>query len=125
MEGLSRILKKAHSNGDFRGISVSQDLAITHLLFVDDILIFYDGSRRDIQKLSQGLKLFKRAFGMVINEDKSTINWENLEDPERYSLGDFFNFQCWSLDDGVKYLGFFLKPKEYRKTDWSLAFSKD
>ena len=48
-EGLSKFPKKAHSDGDFRGIYVSQALAITHLLFVDDILIFCDGSRRRLQ----------------------------------------------------------------------------
>lgn len=42
-EGLSRFLKKAHSEGDFRGIHISQVLAITYLLFVNDILIFCDG----------------------------------------------------------------------------------
>ena len=43
-EGLRIFLNKSHSDGDFRGIYVSQALAITHMLFVDDILIFCDGS---------------------------------------------------------------------------------
>ena len=43
-KGLSRYLKKALEEGDFKGISTSTNLDITHLLFVDDILIFCDGS---------------------------------------------------------------------------------
>jgi len=43
-EGLSRFLKKAHSGEEFGGILVSQVLSITHLLFVEYILIFCDGS---------------------------------------------------------------------------------
>lgn len=92
VEGLSIFKKKAHSDGDFRGIYVSQTLAITHLLFVDDILIFYDGSRHGLQKLCHGLYLFHIASSMVINDDKSSINWANLEEYELHSLGDLFHF---------------------------------
>lgn len=69
-EGLSRFLKKAFAEGDFKGISISPNLVITHLLFVDDILIFCDGSRRSLQTLRQGLGLFQIASGMEINEEK-------------------------------------------------------
>ena len=54
---------------------------------------------------------------MVINDEKSTISWEKLEEHELHSLGDLFKFQCWGLDDGVRYLWFFLKPNDYRKID--------
>lgn len=69
-EGLSKFFLKAHFDGDFRGKFVSQALAITHLLFVDDILIFCDGSQRGLQNVCQGLDLFHTAFGMVIKDDK-------------------------------------------------------
>lgn len=91
-EGLSRFLNEAHSDGDFRGIYVSQALAITHLLFVDDILIFCVGSCRGLQKLCQGLDLFHIASCMVINNDKLTINWANLAEDDILSLGDLFHF---------------------------------
>lgn len=52
---------------------ISQVLYITHLLFLDDILIFCDGSHKDVDKLSQGIDLFKRASGMILNEDKSFV----------------------------------------------------
>ena len=66
-KGLSCFLKKELEEGDFKGISISTNLVITHLLFVDDILIFYDGSRRSLQTLRHGLELFHIATGM---EDK-------------------------------------------------------
>lgn len=77
-EGLSRFIKKSKADGDFRGINISSGLAITHLLFVDHILIFYDGSCRGLQLLAEGMDLFQRENEMLINEDKSTVNWENL-----------------------------------------------
>ena len=39
-EGMSRLLKKAHREGHLIGIAVAQQLQITHLLFVDDVLFF-------------------------------------------------------------------------------------
>ena len=123
-EGLGFFLKRAHSEGDFISLPISQVLAITHLLFVDDNLIFCDGSHRDIQKLSQGLVIFKRASRMVISKDKLTINWANLEDPEMLILEENFNFQIRALDEQVKYLDFFLKPNDYRKADWYWLLAK-
>ena len=73
---------------------------------MDYILIFCDGSYRDINFLCQGLDLSKRALGMIINEGKSTITWANLETHEIQILEDHFNFQFRALDEGVKYLGF-------------------
>lgn len=75
VEGLSQFLKKAFVEGDFKGIPISPTLYITHLLFVNDILIFFDGSRRSLQSLSYGIDLFHIASGMEINDEKSSIIW--------------------------------------------------
>jgi hypothetical protein len=61
VESLSHFLTEAKTTGTFRGIKISSVLHISHLLFVDDILIFCDGSRRDTDKLCEGLTLFKRV----------------------------------------------------------------
>ena len=74
VEGLSRFIKKAKADGDFKGIQISSGLAITHLLFVDDILIFCDGYCRGLQTLCQGMDLFRWATGMVINDEKLIVN---------------------------------------------------
>ena len=39
-EGLSRFILAAKADGSFKGIPISEVLFITHLLFVDDVLIF-------------------------------------------------------------------------------------
>ena len=59
MEGLSITYTHTHSNGFLRGIIVGGNVSITHLLFVDDILLFFDGSRRNISKIISILALFK------------------------------------------------------------------
>lgn len=69
-EGLSRFLDRTKRSGGFNGLQISQVLSISHLLFVDDILIFCDGSRHDVGKLCQGLALYKTSSRMQINEQK-------------------------------------------------------
>ena len=43
------------------GLRISNLLNITHLLFIDDILLICDGSKRDTKKLAKILKLFEKA----------------------------------------------------------------
>lgn len=73
-EGLSRFTIKAKIEGDSRGIDISPGLLITHLLFFDDILLFCDGSRRSLHWLADGIDLFRKDMGMLINVEKSTVN---------------------------------------------------
>jgi len=110
--------------GRFSGIKISIGLSITHLLFIDDILILCDGSKRDADLISEGLTLFKSTTGMLINAQKSNIlfSWLKNEDI-RYYL-DLFPFQSLELEEGHKYLGFHLKPNDYRKNDWLWLLAK-
>jgi len=116
-EGLSRFLQNAKQEGSFKGIPISPVLYITHLLFVDDILIFCDGSRRDLLKLREGLQLFKVVAGMSVNTNKSMISCSNLSREEIRGHLEMLSFQVCDIDDGLKYLGFNLKPNAYCNED--------
>lgn len=50
-----------------------------HIIFVDDICIFCDGSRRDLENIPQVITLFKRAVGMQVNEGKYTMSFIKLD----------------------------------------------
>jgi hypothetical protein len=78
-KGLIHFLTKEKNSGSFKGIKISTGLYISHLLFVDDILFFCDGSRRYTDKLFEGITLFKRSTGMLINDHKSSITFASLE----------------------------------------------
>ena len=77
---LSRAILDAKTRGLFEGIKITTNLNITHLLFVDDILIFCNGSIRDAEKLSEILHLFCKSIGMKLNEHKYSIATFNLDD---------------------------------------------
>ena len=44
VEGMSRALLSAKECGDLHGISLGNDISISHVLFVDDIVMVLDGS---------------------------------------------------------------------------------
>jgi len=68
VEGLSRALTQGKTIGELSGIKVSQNLSLTHLLFVDDFLLFSGRSRKEAENLKDILSLFSKATGMQIND---------------------------------------------------------
>jgi hypothetical protein len=79
-ECLSRALNHEARSGNLLGISIAPGHKITHLLFVDDILLFCNDRRRDAEKLAEILKMFHLATGMIINVQKSTISFYRMEE---------------------------------------------
>jgi len=118
-EGLSRALKEAIRLGNFTGLQLAQNLHISHLLFVDDILIFCSGSVRDLCALDHILKLFSKETGMDINVGKSTIIPYLLSTEEERVLSKLFPFHTTAFEEGIHYLKFFIKPNAYQKQDWA------
>ena len=100
-----------------KGIQVAPNFFITHLLFVDDVLIFCFGSVRDVVTLGEILDLFSKATGMEVNVVKSSITSHFLREEERREFERIFPYNSVGLDDGLTYLGFHLKPNDYRKHD--------
>jgi hypothetical protein len=82
-EGLSRALVAEKISGSFPRIDITTSLQVTHLLFVDDILIFTSGSRSEVGILKNILNLFYKAIGMLINEEKSTLTSFLLSNKEK------------------------------------------
>ena len=96
---------------------VARNLVITHLLFVDDIMLFIGGSQRDITKIKAILSLFFEATGMVCNDAKSSISFMNLDNVSMDWIFSHFNFTLIDINNGIKYLGFIIKPNDYLKRD--------
>ena len=123
-EGLSRDLKEAKCQGNLKGVKIYQNLSITHLFFVDDVLIFCSGSVRDARTLREILDLFSKDTGMDFNVGKSNLTTHLLRVEERLELNRLFSFNPAGLDSGLKYLGFHLKPNKYQKSDWKWFLEK-
>ena len=61
---------------------------------------------------------------MKINEWKFTLITNLLSEEEGQTLKFFFPFEEKKLDNGIKYLGFFLKPNDYNNEDWKWLLKK-
>jgi hypothetical protein len=80
VEGLSRALHREKNQGLLNGVKIVGDLSISHLLFVDDILLFGLGSVREGQVLKDILNVFSSAIGMLINLEKSALYINGVDD---------------------------------------------
>eukprot|EP00253_Pinus_taeda_P007121 PITA_07121 len=68
IEGLSRTIGHEHRQGQIRGIKITEACIVTHLLFVDNVLVFLGGDIGAITSLHRTLATFLKAKGMVLNE---------------------------------------------------------
>eukprot|EP00253_Pinus_taeda_P003262 PITA_03262 len=106
MDDLSRLISSAKDRNIFNGIHISENFYLTHLLFVDDILIFLNGCIGDTTSLQNIFSLFQQATGMQINESKSSIMVVGCSLQERTYALQRFPFISLSLAYGIKYLGY-------------------
>ena len=82
VEGLSRALLYVRECGIYHGLSFGSEVTLSHVLFVDDIVMVTDGSEQSLSSLFEVLMIFCKASGMKINEDKSALYVSNLDESE-------------------------------------------
>jgi len=86
---------------------------LSSLLFVDDILIFREGTFRLVEHLNELLKIFYKATEMLIKKEKySLITW-GLNEQEEDQFSHLLSFRTGDIGSSLKYLGFFLKANNY------------
>ena len=60
IERLSLLIGEESNRGRFQGVCFSSSLAVTHILFVDDVVLFGSGMWKDGQFSSQLYSYFDR-----------------------------------------------------------------
>eukprot|EP00253_Pinus_taeda_P017857 PITA_17857 len=124
MEALSRLIISAKRDGSIRGLKITDECYLTHLLFVDDVLILLDGSIQDTSTFIHILGLFSHATGMEVNRLKSTITLVGTTTNETHMARHAFPYTPQPLDRGLKYLGYWLKPTCQKIADWVWLLAK-
>ena len=118
IEGLSLLINDARVNGLIRGIKISPSLTLTHLLFVDDVILLGTGTLLEWMAFDVILGTFCKASGMCINMEKSVFLFNNVDTDILHDISRFMPYKMDPLSTGFKYLGFFLKPLGYKISDW-------
>ena len=106
--------KKTHlvDKGGKREAGVEGGAIITHLLYVDDILIFGHGGNQELQKNKYILKKYHSSTSMEINLTKSSIFINEVSKEKENVFEELFPLSMLDLEQEFKYLGFNLKPNQ-------------
>ena len=115
IKGLGRLALDAKGKGIFSRIKVSRTLFITHILYVDDILIFGDRKLDGCQHLKDIIDIFYGALGMKISLHKSSFSFSCQDQLIIDSISHMFPYKLEVLDLSIKHLGLYLKPNAYKK----------
>jgi hypothetical protein len=118
------LIHKEIKSGNLKGIAVSSSFSLSHLLFIDDILIFCQGNMNYIEHLKTLLTTFCKATGMLINKEKSSLFIWGMSDLEQQHISHILDIHLPKPEAGFKYLGFFLKANGYVKKDWLWLVAK-
>ncbi|XP_077226476.1 uncharacterized protein LOC143859710 [Tasmannia lanceolata] len=103
MEMLSVLLENASSSNALSTPFVQGSLAITHLLFADDLMIFAKGSTRNASILYSCLSLFHKVSGMEANPFKSEIFFRGTILRDKLEILKTLGFKEGTLP--IRYLG--------------------
>ena len=64
--------------------------------------------KKSLSSLYEILLIYYKASGMQNNEKKSALYHSGLDESEIISLQNIFSFLVLAIENGMKYLGFFL-----------------
>lgn len=96
-----------------------KNISLTHLCFVDDLMVFADGSKRSLEGILSVFDGFEKASGLKINLEKSTLYMAGMNQNEDITT---FSFDRGQLP--VRYLGLPLLTKRMTVSDFLLLIEK-
>ena len=123
-EALSRLLNRAREENLIKGVNVTNQTELTHVLFVDDVLMSGEGTLNNLQNLEKILRRYQKATSMKINLEKSNLIHNNLDEDFITQAKSLIPVSISQIDEGFKYLGFHLKPNSYSTQDWMWLYKK-
>ena len=95
----------AQRYGHIVGVRVSSSLNMTHLLFVDDVILFGLGTTKEWQHYKGLLDLFCSATGMKISEEKSSFLYNDIDEFTTANVAALLPYKMEPFSSGFKYLG--------------------
>ena len=92
IEGLSLLIAQAKTDRKIIGLKVMGSIYLTHILFVDDVILFDDGSLLEWLHYKSLINLFCRASGMTVSPRKSSFGFLNIAEDTIRRIGAHFSY---------------------------------
>ena len=108
----------AQQRGHIKGFQYSPSLSLTHLLFVDDVILFRLGTVEEWGAYKESLKLFCSAMGMCVSMEKYSFLYQNVDEETICQISMLLPYSMVPISLGFKYLGYCLKYLGYHTFDW-------
>lgn len=118
-KGLDRLIKGVVGHQEFQGILVGKTLSLTHLLFVDDVLLFCYSDEINLGKLLELIDSFCANTRMEVKCNKLACYYKYINRALFHNMETFCPLEKLEIGEGLKYLGFLIKPNNYLKADWT------
>jgi len=124
MDGLNRLITKDKNEGRLKGVRIVDNIILSHLLFLDDILIFLDGNTNESYVFNTTLNYFFKAIRMVNNQENFILTTFGCSQLKIDYAPQRFPHTILTFEDELNYLGFRLKPNNYRISNWTWLVAK-
>lgn len=70
----SRLLKKCFEAGEIEPFNHTRGAPlISHLLYVDDVVVFANGGQSSVKKIRDTFKMYEEWSGQVVSQEKSSV----------------------------------------------------
>lgn len=121
MEVFSRLLHSRYESGYIHYHPNTDALNISHLMFADDVMIFFNGSSSSLHGVSETLDDFASWSGLEMNHDKTQLFHAGLNQSETNVIARY-GFQAGSFP--IKYLGLPLMYRKLRVAEYAPLIDK-
>ncbi|KAG7548232.1 Reverse transcriptase domain [Arabidopsis suecica] len=121
MEVFSSLLKSRFDAGYIHYHPKTADLSISHLMFADDVMVFFDGGSSSLHGICEVLDDFASWSGLQVNKDKTNLYLAGTDQSEELAFSRY-GFPTSSLP--VRYLGLPLMSRKLRIAEYEPLMEK-
>ena len=121
MEGMSRLLLSRYEAGSIGYHPRTEDLNITHLMFADDVMIFFDGTSNSLHGISECLDDFASWSGLHMNTTKMELFTSGVDQRETAAITRY-GFPSGQLP--IRYLGIPLMSQKLKIAEYAPIMTK-
>ena len=116
MECLSRLLQSRYDSGNIGYHPKTEQLKLSHLMFADDVIVFFDGSSNSLHGISECLDDFASWSGLHMNTSKTEIFTAGLQQPDSLAIASY-SFPSGTLP--IRYLGLPLMSRKLKISEYA------